>query len=79
MTKYRALALVGLLLLSGCTSATSVGPCVGAFDERDPHLIYNTSAWNLIMAIVFLETIFVPVVVVADETVCPIGRKARTD
>lgn len=47
---------------------------VGAFDDRDPRLIYKLSAWNLAMAVIFVETILVPFIVVVDETLCPIGR-----
>ncbi len=75
-TKWLALALV-LLLLGGCTSETAFGPCIGGFDDRDPHLIYKVSGWNLAMAIVFIETIFVPIVVAVDETLCPIGRNEK--
>lgn len=71
----RALAAVLLLLaLVGCTSRTEYGECVGAFDERDPHLIYKVSGWNIAMAVLFWELVAPPIVVIVDETLCPEGR-----
>ena len=59
------------VMVAGCTSQTAVGPCVGAFDQRDPHLIYKLALFNVFIGILFLETIIVPLIVVADETLCP--------
>lgn len=71
-----ALIFLSLMLaLSGCTSRTSVGECVGAFDERDPHLIYKLSIWNTFLAVFFVELVVPTIVVIADETSCPVGRK----
>ncbi len=71
----RAMALSLCILISGCTTNTPFGPCIGAFDDRDPHLIYKPSGWNIALGIVFIETVFVPVIVLIDETQCPIGHK----
>jgi hypothetical protein len=65
-----------LMLLVGCTSATEYGSCIGAFDDRDPKLTYKVSIWNAFLAIIFVETIIVPIWVVVDETLCPVGRKS---
>lgn len=73
-SKYITITLIILILLSGCVSKTSFGPCIGVLDERDPHLIYKASGWNIAMAIIFIETVFVPVIVVVDQTLCPIGK-----
>jgi hypothetical protein len=62
------------LVVSGCTNATSFGPCIGVFDRGDPNLIYKLSIWNVFWGIVFIETIIVPLIVMGDETLCPIGR-----
>lgn len=69
-------AAVFLVLLVGCTSSTEHGPCIGAFDDRDPKLTYKVSVLNVFLAIIFVETIIVPIWVVVDETLCPIGRKS---
>jgi hypothetical protein len=63
-------------IATACTSSTAFGPCVGISDDRDPSLTYKVSAGNIFLAIVFSETIIVPVVVIADEVACPVGRKA---
>jgi hypothetical protein len=68
-------ALLIVALVTGCTSSTPLGECVGAFDEGDPALVYKTSGWNVAMGIIFVETILVPVVVVVDETKCPVRRR----
>lgn len=69
-----ALCLIAAML-SGCTSTTVFGPCVGMFDDKDPALVYKLSAWNIGVGIVFAEMIIPPIVVIADETFCPVSRK----
>jgi len=75
----RSLFLAALLALglTGCTDKTEFGPCVGAFEEerRDPALDYRMSTTNVVVAVIFWETVIVPAIVVLDETYCPIGRK----
>lgn len=71
----KLIAILLLLALVGCTSSTEYGQCVGAFDNRDPNLTYKLSVWNAVLAVFFVETIFVPVVVIANETVCPESRR----
>lgn len=72
--------LLGILilvvaLLSGCTSSTSFGQCVGIVDEKDPGLVYKVDTTNAVVGIVFIETIVVPIVVLSDQTFCPVGKK----
>lgn len=67
------LALAIVALLSGCTKKTEYGDCIGAFDDRRPDLHYKADTGNVVLAIVFSETIIVPAVVVLDETMCPVG------
>lgn len=69
------LIILALLSLAGCNTSTQYGPCIGAFDEKDPKKIYKLDEWNLVMAIIFFEVIAPPVVVVANETFCPVGNK----
>lgn len=73
MKKFIAIALI-LLFLSGCTTRTSFGECIGITDNPKPNLVYKVSYWNLFMAFIFSETIIVPVVVVFDSLKCPIGK-----
>lgn len=67
-----ALTLAIALSASGCTSRTSAGPCIGILDEKVPGVTYKLSGWNLFLAVLFSETIIVPVVVVANELQCPV-------
>lgn len=71
----RLLAITAILLLSACTSATEFGPCVGAFDEKNPKLEYKVSAWNIFVGVLFFQLIAPPIFVIVDETFCPVGRK----
>jgi hypothetical protein len=72
----RTIAALALLALAGCTFDTKHGECIGAFDDPDPALRYSTSGMNVAMGVLFVETIVVPVVVIASCTRCPVGRKA---
>jgi len=67
--------LISLLLLAGCTSKTEYGPCIGAFDDRNPKLEYKMSFNNLVVGALFFELILPPISVVVNETFCPIGVK----
>ena len=73
------LLLIGVVGLSGCEESTPYGPCIGfgefGDDQRQPGLIYKISHRNLILGIVFLETIIVPTIVAVDELLCPVGKK----
>jgi hypothetical protein len=71
--KKTIVAALMLALLAGCTTKTQYGECIGAFEDKKPGVEYKLSALNLALAIVFSETIVVPIVVIADETRCPVG------
>ena len=71
----KVLAVCMVLALSGCTSSTEFGACVGAFDDKDPSLKYKLSANNLVWAILGFGLVAPPIVVAVDETFCPVGRK----
>lgn len=71
------LAVCLLVVLCGCESSTNYGMCVGAFEnnDRDPKLVYKISTINVAVAVVGFELIVPPVVVIANETFCPVGEK----
>lgn len=73
MKKIAAVAL--LMTLVGCTSRTELGECIGAFDDGDPGLVYSTNGWNVAMGVIFFELVVPPIVVLANETKCPVRRK----
>lgn len=70
-----ALLVCVLALGGGCTSSTSYGECIGILEEREPDLRYSADVGNIVLAVVFSETIVVPLVVVLGEHSCPVGRK----
>ena len=69
--------LICLIMLSlvGCTSKNEHGECIGAFEDGKPEVQYKVSTWNVVLAALFIETIFVPVIVVLNQTKCPVGEK----
>ncbi len=71
----KVMAILTVLAFCGCTSKTDFGPCIGAFDEKDPNLTYKVSAWNLGVGILFFSLILPPIYVVVDETFCPVAKK----
>lgn len=71
----KILVLAAAITLSGCASTTEFGPCVGAFDEKNPKLEYKVSARNLVVGIFFFGLIAPPVYVVVDQFFCPVGTK----
>jgi len=73
MKRFAIIAL--FLTLTGCASKTAYGPCIGAFDDKDPSKVYKLSVRNTVLAVLFIETIFVPVIVVVNEALCPVGEK----
>lgn len=74
MKKIIAVSML-IALLSGCTSHTEYGECIGVMDDKKPDLEYKLSVWNTVLAVVFAETIIVPVVTVASDISCPVGKK----
>lgn len=75
MKKLAVLLAVLAFILTACTERTEFGECVGIGDDRDPKLVYKTSAGNVALAVIFIETIVVPIVVVFSEVSCPVGRR----
>jgi hypothetical protein len=69
------IAASAMALLAGCTSATEFGKCIGITETGKPDLVYKASTKNVILGIVFIETIVAPVIVVLDEFNCPVGKK----
>jgi hypothetical protein len=73
--KKMIVALMILAALAGCTDKTPFGECIGAFDDKKPELEYKLSVKNVVLATIFFETAFVPVIVIAEQTHCPVGAK----
>lgn len=74
--KYIFVALL-ILTATACTSKTEFGDCIGAFDEKDPSKVYKVSGMNIFWGAVGAELFFIPpIMVIKDQTLCPIGNKA---
>lgn len=61
--------------LTACTSKTQYGGCIGVLQDKKPNLEYKLDTWNVVMAVIFSETIVVPALVVANQHSCPVGVK----
>lgn len=70
MTKIGML-LALILATSACKTETDFGSCIGIGDTGNPEVVYRTSTRNLILAIIFSETIVVPAVIVFTNIRCP--------
>jgi hypothetical protein len=75
--KMKNILLIALatVFLSGCTTRTEYGDCVGLGDDKNAALHYKVSVWNAFLGVLFVETIIVPIVVAVDEIYCPVGKK----
>jgi len=78
-----AFVMAFCLLSVGCDSETEYGQCVGIQDVRqaeqdNPGVLYRVSGWNVAMGVIFLETIFAPIIWLAADFKCPVARKNVT-
>lgn len=78
MIKQALVLALACVLGSACTSETEYGDCVGlgSDDEKDPSLKYEVDVGNIVLSVIFFETVFVPAVVAITEFECSVGRKA---
>ena len=86
--KMRVMAAITALFLTfalvgGCTSEVSIDgqkvPCIGAWDDEDPNYVYKAKGMNIAMAIIFFKLIVPPVVVLVDETLCPVRKTTKAE
>lgn len=81
MKKIFLVFLVLLLALAvmGCDDSATINgkevECVGLGEDKLPEYTYRVDKSNVFVGILFLETIIVPVVVVADQLWCPVAEK----
>lgn len=73
------------LLLAGCDEHKTINgkvvPVYGFFNEavsKDPNVVYQVSPWSVICAIVFCETLVVPIYVVGWDLFEPVKAKVVT-
>lgn len=73
--KNLLLVVLLILTLAACTQKTDLGPCIGMADDPDPALMYKADGMNVVWAVVFIETIYVPAYVILTDLRCPIARR----
>ena len=70
-------------MLVGCSSKTQYGQCVGISGQKQHNLIYKVDTTNLVVSVIFGETLIVPIVYTMDYIWCPVGvkdsRKTRSN
>jgi hypothetical protein len=70
----KSIAVLALMaLLAGCENSTKYGDCIGIGDEEQHNLHYRVSGLNVVMGVIFSETIVVPAVVLFSDLKCPTG------
>ncbi len=71
--------LMGFLMLNSVNKSVVIEgltvPCVGVTDPQNPAFRYKLDTWNTILGIVFVETIFMPVIVANNYLFCPVSYK----
>lgn len=74
-----ALTLALTLSATGCTMSNQYGECKGLADEneKNPALNYEVSTGNVVLAIIFSETLLWPGLTAAFWLYCPTGPKAK--
>lgn len=77
LLRLAAAVLLVAALATACTSRTKYGECLGLQEDelKDPKLNYRVSVLNVVLAVIFVETLVVPLVVALSETTCPVGPK----
>ena len=77
----RTLIIALCLILSACDTSNHYGKCIGPFNKEDknPKLDYEVDGWNVVLSIIFVETIIVPVVVLGYDLECPYAYKKLGD
>lgn len=69
------ICILMLLLVTACTSATKYGSCIGIDDIEEKDRVYKISLWNAALGVIFVETLIVPLWVLAYEIKCPVNTK----
>jgi hypothetical protein len=69
---FTALCLAATLA-TGCTMSNEYGACKGLAteDEMDPSLHYSVSTYNVVLAVIFSETLLWPGLTAAFWLKCP--------
>ena len=75
LRRYWGVLVLGLALMTGCVDSTAAGECIGVSDDEVPTLRYKVNAQNVVVAIIFSETVVIPLVVLFTNVKCPVGPR----
>lgn len=64
-----------LFLCVACESANGFGSCIGIADKEDPRFEYKVSTRNVLIGLVFSQSLVVPGYILLEEIKCPVGEK----
>lgn len=77
------LLALALLLTTACESSREIPTrqapqgeevkCIGVVGTKRPGIEYELSTRNTVVGVIFFQTVFTPVVVLAKETFCPVA------
>lgn len=75
------LILALALTATGCTRETEFGECKGLAteSEKDANLKYSVSTWNVVLSVIFSETLLWPGLTAAFWLWCPTGKTVPTE
>lgn len=79
----RIALLIAALALTACRSESEnlgdgkAHPCIGINGVKDSTLVYEYSARNIVLGVVFAEIIVPPVVVLLNKSQCPVAIRSR--
>jgi hypothetical protein len=73
MKKTAVAVVAALALLGGCTRNTNYGKCIGVQTEEVKTLNYDFSVKNIVIGLIFSETLIIPAIVILDDVKCPTG------
>jgi hypothetical protein len=61
-----------LLFATACESQRGGKNCIGIGEDKEPGVKYEYSTQNIVVGIIFVETIFVPAIVLLKDIRCPV-------
>jgi hypothetical protein len=66
--------LITATFFAGCRTEVNKVPCIGLNGKKQAGVEYQYSTLNIVLGIIFVETIIVPVIVVLEGLECPVEK-----
>ena len=57
------------------TTKTDYGECLGLGETQNDSLVYEVDNGNVVLGVIFVESIIAPVYIVFKDLYCPVGTK----